>query len=195
VVRLGFGQSRLIQQAPVTGGVRQGVSFLHSEHTVLVLAHIGDLIHIAVAAGDLVARLGLGHDIRLCVVSFLSSHCHALRLRGSCAGIRLIALNLDTAVGAVPMNIETNRLADIAEHHIVVAVDSVCGHLHFLTIDKEPMAAQLSNDAGRIGHGAAKEHGADQKTGDKGSDSLHFLSPHQVYSSHSLRGKGVGMNY
>ena len=35
---------------------RQGVSFLRSEHTVLGLAHIGDLIHIAVAAGDLVGK-------------------------------------------------------------------------------------------------------------------------------------------
>ena len=158
------------------------------KHTVLILLQILDLIDIAIGAGDFVAYCGLRHSIRLTVISagrLLHSRCGSWGL----AGIGLVTLHLDTAIDAIPVDIETDCFTNVPEHDIVVAVDRIGSHLDLLAINEELVVAQIGDDARCVCCGAAEEHRAEQKSGKKGTDSLHVLSPHQVYfSSHSLRG-------
>ena len=58
------------------------------------------------------------------------------------AGVRFSALHLHTAVLAIPINLETNSLADVPEPHIVAAADVIGGHVGFLSIHKDAVVGK-----------------------------------------------------
>ena len=89
-------------------------------------------------------------------------------------------------VHTVPIHVEADSFTNITQHDVVIAVDAIGCHGHFLTIYEEAMVAQLCDDACSVSYRATEEHCADQKTGHKGSDSFHVLSPHLSISNHSL---------
>ena len=94
------------------------------------------------------------------------------------AGVRFSALHLHTAVLTIPINLETNSLADVPQLHIVVAVDDIGFHLHFFSIYDNAVGAALRHDPGSIRRGGDAHHQqAGKKTGCKTS-SLHSVYLH-----------------
>ena len=64
------------------------------------------------------------------------------RLCRGFTGVRFSALHLHTAVLTIPINLETNSLADVPEPHIVADVDVVRRQADFLTVYKDAVGGK-----------------------------------------------------
>ena len=91
------------------------------------------------------------------------------------AGVRGVAVDLHRAV---PIDIKADRLPDVAEHHIVIAIDGIGGQRHRRAVHIDRLLGELRHDAG-CGKGgrAAEHHRAHNKTKQK----ISFSSFHHLY--------------
>ena len=91
-------------------------------------------------------RIGAVHDVLLCSGDIcLRRLLHGLCLRRRYrrfAGVRLFRFNLHTFGIAVPVNLESYRLADVAQHDVVIAVDVVRRQADFLTVYKDAVGGK-----------------------------------------------------
>ena len=120
---LRLGQRRLIQQAPIAGWGGECIRFLCGKHTVVVLAHGLDFVSVPIGTEDDITFLGS----RLRFALFIACQWGNLHIVGcrSNAGIRRIALDLNTVLLCIPINVEPYGLANVAEPQIVASVNGI----------------------------------------------------------------------
>ena len=139
-------------------------SYLRRLHELIIGSQGSDAVF-------LTERVGAVNDVLFHGIHIGGGSCN-LRLRyrlvwfrlSRCfAGVGLSTFHLHTAVVAVPINIEADRFANVAEFHIVVSSNTIRFHLHLLPIDKNTMVAAFSEDSRSIGGSSACDNSADKK--------------------------------
>ena len=138
--------------APIRTGVRVDAAGGH-----LIRAHLRRLHELVIDTqrGNIFCapqRIGAVHDILLCGGNIcLRRLLHGLCLRRRYrrfAGVRLFRFDLYTFGVAVPVDIEVDRSADVAQHNVIVAVDVVRRQVYFLSIHINAVGAALRCDPG-----------------------------------------------
>ena len=114
-------------------------------------------------------HVGAVNDVLLCSGNIcLRRLLHGLclrRLLWRFAGVRLFRFDLYTFGIAVPIDIEADRSADVAQHNVIIAVDVVRRQVYFLSIHINAVGAALRCDPGSQNGCPAKKCNANQNTG------------------------------
>ena len=132
--------------APIRTGVRVDAAGGHLVGADLRRLH--EPVVDAQRGNDIFFTQGIGavNDVLLCSVNI----CLRRLLHGLClhrryrrfAGVRLFRLDLHTFGVAVPVDVEADRSADVAQHNIVIAVDVVRRQADFLTVYKDAVGGK-----------------------------------------------------